>query len=84
MRINPQNYQTSRIWRAKKEHNVLSVKTLKSYAVLIDIKWTTARPNAVYKDISELFRGFSVYVAESETECKMVQQISFLDNLTTM
>ena len=44
------------------------------HAVLIDIKWTTARPNAVYKDISELFRGFSVYVAESEAECKMVQQ----------
>lgn len=46
----------------------------KPYAVLIDIKRTTARPNAVYKDISELFRGFSVYVVESEAECKMVQQ----------
>ena len=52
----------------------LSVKTLKSCTVLADIQWTTARPNAVYKDIRELFLGFSVYVAESETECKMVQQ----------
>ena len=52
----------------------MSEVNVKPYAVLIDIKWTTARPNAVYKDISELFRGFSVYVAESEAECKMVQQ----------
>ena len=40
--------------------------------VLADIKWTTARPNAVYKDMrGRMCLGCIVYHTKSEAMCKM-------------